>query len=107
MGRFRIRKRFRVLFLAAAAAVIAVPVGFALSPSLGPASPGLRGTFAAVPAANAWSFSGPRAVGGAAAVLVAPIDASGPIVDDVTDAAKLFLVGTLLIGAAAAVRKAP
>jgi hypothetical protein len=75
------RKRYRVLILAALVAALVVPVGFALS--LESPSPRTR------------TSSSSTAVISAAALL-----------EPVPDSAKLFLVGTMLFGLAAFVRKA-
>jgi hypothetical protein len=85
------RKRFRVLLLAAIVAGFIVPVGFALS--LDPS---------------------PRAHGGAATatagivpvLFVASHSSFGALFEPLPDAAKLLLVGTTLFGLAAALRKA-
>jgi hypothetical protein len=74
------RKRYRVLILAALVAALVVPVGFALS--LESPSPRTRA-------------SSSTAVFSAAALL-----------EPVPDSAKLFLVGTMLFGLAGFVRKA-
>jgi hypothetical protein len=92
------RKRYRVLVLASLVAAFVVPVGFALSLETGPGwrSDALPETFAA-PA-------------GIAATVVVPRSGAADIVRSfshpVPDAAKLFIVGSVLIGLAAAVRKA-
>jgi hypothetical protein len=105
MGRIRIGKRFRVSFLAAAAALLAVPLGFALSPGLEPRASGpLADT--AVPANAPRTVAVPASIGRPATIVIAPIKASGSPLDDVSDTGKLFLVGTVLVGAAVAVRKA-
>jgi len=83
------RKRFRVLLLAAIAAAFIVPVGFALS--LDPAPHG-------------------RADAGVAASVVPVMLVSGnaslsALFDPLPAAAKLLLAGTTLFGLAAAVRK--
>ena len=74
------RKRYRVLILAALVAALVVPVGFALSLE----SPAPRAQVSSV----------------AVAVATPAIPASVP------DSAKLFVVGTVLFGLAAFVRKA-
>jgi hypothetical protein len=71
------RKRYRVLFLAGLVAALVVPVGFALS---------IDSTLV--------SFAHP--------VVVAPANLPSW---SIPDAAKLFLVGAVLFGLAAAVRK--
>jgi len=74
------RKRYRILVLAALVAALIVPVGFALS--LESPAPRVRVSSAA---------ANPEA-----AVLPSPLP----------DSAKLFIVGTVLFGLAAFVRKA-
>ena len=84
--------------LAALVAAFVVPVGFALS----------------LESAPGWRSARPKAVVDAPALVVSSVVVSRPIVPDVTpsfsfpipDAAKLLVVGSLLIGLAAAVRKA-
>jgi len=91
------RKRYRVLVLASLVAAFVVPVGFALSLETGPGwrSSPLTETFAA-PAGVATTIVVPRS--GATDIMQA---FSYPV----PDAAKLFLIGSVLIGLAAAVRK--
>jgi hypothetical protein len=73
------RKRYRVLFLAALVAALVVPVGFALSLDSTPiASEVVQSAVAAPAVFPSWSMP---------------------------DAAKLFIVGTVLFGLAAAVKK--
>jgi hypothetical protein len=72
------RKRYRVLILAALVAALVVPVGFALS---------LESPVARTPMSST------------------AVDASA-LLYPVPDAAKLLLVGTMLFGLAAFVRKA-
>src|SRR2546425_1139807 len=100
------RKRYRVLMLAATAAALIVPVGFALSLESAPVTPQARFA-AAVPA------PAERVIPTAAATaLTAPISthfvspAAGSLFEAVPDAAKLLCVGTVLFGLAAAIRKA-
>jgi hypothetical protein len=105
----RIRKRFRVLFLAAAAATIVVPVGlsYTLEQNSSDGRAGRANT--AVLTSSFRSVTVPASIDESAAipavpgVLIAPIEPFD--LADVPDAAKLFLVGTLLVGAAAIVRK--
>jgi len=74
------RKRYRVLLLAALVAALVVPVGFALSIDSTPMTSRFAHPVVAAPRVlPPWSM---------------------------TDAAKLFFVGTVLFGLAAAVRKA-
>jgi hypothetical protein len=85
------RKRYRVLLLAALVAALVVPVGFALSLE----SPVAGAAHHAVVRAS--TLAAPSAV------------AAGPAVFSLTpvpDAAKLLLLGTMLLGLAAFVRKA-
>ena len=72
----RMRKRHRVLFLAALVAALVVPVGFALSLD---STPVIRSAVASPALLPSWSMP---------------------------DGAKLFVVGIVLFGLAAAVRKA-
>ena len=89
------RKRYRVLLLAAMVAALVVPVGFALSLE----SPATRtqASYGAVAATTAVTAS----------VLATPGHA-GPaaVLPPANDTAKLLLVGTILLGLAAFVRKA-
>jgi hypothetical protein len=74
------RKRYRVLLFAALVAALVVPVGFALSLDATPVATQFAHSGVSMPAAlPSWSMP---------------------------DAAKLFFVGTVLFGLAAAVRKA-
>jgi hypothetical protein len=109
------RKRYRVLLLAAIVAALVVPVGFALSleSSSGPArlrhlsvnsvtavdESGAPGTSVAVQSA---------AVASSVLVSRAAVDPPAAVIvpHSVPDSAKLLLVGTALFGLAAAVRKA-
>jgi len=76
------RKRYRVVMLAALVAALGVPVGFALS---------LDSTPVATQLIHTSMYSG---------AIAAPV-----LPSTMPDAAKLFGVGTLLFGLAAAVRK--
>jgi hypothetical protein len=80
------RKRFRVLLLAAVVAAFIVPVGFALS--LDPAPHARTNAAGVVPV-----------------MLVAGNSSLSSLLGPIPDAAKLLLVGTTLFGLAAAVRK--
>jgi hypothetical protein len=87
------RRRYRVLLLAALVAALVVPVGFALSPgdSLGrPAS----------------AHSDPGALVATSEMLVNGAAAITSLVLPLPDGAKLFFIGTALFGLAAVVRKA-
>jgi hypothetical protein len=93
-----VRKRFRVLLFAAIVAAVAVPVGFALSlesdtpRTYHPVRPVAVTTSSTVVAST---------------VVVAPaVTRADSSPRQVPDAAKLFLVGTVLFGLAAAVRRA-
>lgn len=86
------RKRFRILLLAAIVAALAVPVGFALS--LEPVS---------VPSAQYVTVAAPAA---ALPLLVGTARGSIAAAHTTEDAVKLLLVGSVLFGLAAAVRKA-
>jgi hypothetical protein len=98
----RIRKRFQVVFLAAAAATIVVPVGLSHTLEQGRAGSNAGRTNTAV-LSSSRVVTVPVSIDGPAAILVGPIEPYS--LADVPDAAKLFLVGTLLVGAAAVVRK--
>jgi len=91
------RKRFRVLLLASIVAAVVVPVGFALSLESGPSRIALSRSVATTTVSSAQ-----------AAPAVVPLGYStiASIVSPLPDGAKLFFVGTVLIGLAAAVRKA-
>ena len=94
------RKRFRVLLLAAVVAALIVPVGFALSLESGAATPHVRnGAVIAAPAAHS--------------VVSAPVTQSlyRPVPGSssgsaILEGAKLFVAGTVLFGLAAIVRRA-
>lgn len=92
----RVRRRYRVVVLAAIVAALVVPVGFALSLSSGSNRPSVT-VRAAVPA---------ESVATGASVLVGTGPVEKPFFDEFPDSAKLFLVGTMLVGLAIAVRKA-
>ena len=100
------RKRYRVLFFAALVAALVVPVGYALSVESTPPATTYTHYAAGVPTAASVASTT------VAAAVVAPIAIStaGPVsaspVYQVPDAAKLFGIGTVLFGLAAAVRKA-
>jgi len=100
------RKRYRVLFLAALVAALVVPVGYALSvettaPAVVPThyAAGVPSAATVVPAAAAVAVAAPIAIRAGA-----PAPASS--LYQVPDAAKLLGIGTVLFGLAAAVRKA-
>jgi hypothetical protein len=86
-----VRKRFRVLLLAAVVAAFVVPVGFALSIESESVTP---------------TYHAAAGITGAAPIWLG--NADGPVralLHPVPDAVKLILVGTTLFGLAAAVRK--
>ena len=91
----RVRRRYRVVVLAALVAALVVPVGFALSLSSN-SSRASVGARAVVPA---------ESVVTTLPVLRGTDPVEKPLFDDVPDAAKLFLVGTMLFGIAMVVRK--
>src|SRR5256885_17261182 len=97
------RKQYQMLMFAALVAQMVVPVGYALSVESTPVSTQARRT-AIVPAA-------PPGVP-AAAVVASPIairsdaERDTSMLHTVSDAAKLFGIGTVLFGLAAAVWKA-
>jgi hypothetical protein len=98
----RIRKRFRVFFLAAVVATIIVPVGFALSLRSAPlASPALMGG-----SPGAHSAALPAAAAVPATLVPAVDEGRGSFEDPLPDAARLFLAGAVLVGLAAVLRKA-
>jgi uncharacterized membrane protein len=100
------RKRYRVLIFAALVAALVVPVGYALSVESTPAATPHTHYAAVVPTAASVASTA------AAAAVVAPIAirTAGPesasSAYQMPDAAKLFGIGTVLLGLAAAVRKA-
>jgi hypothetical protein len=89
------RKRFRVLLLAAIVAAAAVPFGFALSVQSGQGTPRSRPNVLAT-----------ASVANTAGALVRTGDSSSvSFLRLIPDSAALFFVGAVLIGVAAAVRK--
>ncbi len=98
------RKRYRVLIIAAFVAALVVPVGYALS--LEPQSS--TATIARTSLVNATSaavVASPMIVHTNAAAVAASAP-SAPRLPEVPDAAKLLLVGTILFGLSALVRRA-
>jgi hypothetical protein len=91
-----VRKRFRVLLLAAIVAGFVVPVGFALSPEYETVT---RPQRAGLAITSATAVGMPALLGTSDRPFTS-------LLRPVPDAAKLLLVGTALIGLAAAVRKA-
>jgi len=92
------RKRYRVLILAALVAALVVPVGYALSIDSAPKAQRTR-YVVAIPAA-ATIVAAPRLMPHVADA--APNSPMSPL----GDSAKLLFIGTGLFGLAAAVRKA-
>jgi len=92
------RKRYRVLIFAALVAALVVPVGYALSIDSKPKTTHTR--YDVVPAANVHVVAAPvmmtRGADSTAEKILSPL----------SDAAKLLCIGTVLLGLAAAVRKA-
>jgi|SRR5438105_4426696 len=99
------RKRYRVLFFAALVAALVVPVGYALSVETPPATTHARYA-AVVPTAAAAVVPATAAAAVAAPITIRTGAASSSPLYEVPDAAKLFGIGTVLFGLAAAVRKA-
>jgi hypothetical protein len=83
------RKRYRIILLAALVAALVVPVGFALSLESTDSSPAAHPSYATV-----------------ATQTVATVPAAPTFSYSIPDEAKLFLVGTILFGLASAVRRA-
>jgi hypothetical protein len=92
------RKRYRVLVLAALVAALGVPVGYALSIDTAPKTPHARYR-AVIPAAA-------TVVASAVVIRRAGDAAPDTLVSPVAESAKLLCIGTVLFGLAAAVRKA-
>jgi hypothetical protein len=93
------RKRYRVLFFAALVAALVVPVGYALSVDSTQKTGAYKRYAAVVPTAST--------------VVAAPVmmrrtgdDTAAPVVSLMPDAGKLVCIGTVLLGLAAALRKA-
>lgn len=93
----RIRKRFRVLVLAAIVVTIVVPVGFALT--VRPESLMTR-----APVGESSAVGSFASVAVPARVLVTTGDGDA-VLDHVPDAARLFFMGAFLFGLASVVRK--
>jgi hypothetical protein len=89
------RKRYRVLLLAALVAALIVPLGFALSVNSKPAA-------ASAPQPSAGSVVVSAINGPLVSSPVAATSALPPV----ADSAKLMMVGAALIGLAAVVRRA-
>jgi hypothetical protein len=99
------RKRYRVLIFAALVAALVVPVGYALSVESMPAATTYTHFAAVVPAASVASTAAAAAVVAPIAMSTAGPQSASPVYQ-MPDAAKLFGIGTVLFGLAAAVRKA-
>jgi len=95
------RKRYRVLSLAAAVVALAVPLGFALSlePTIPPTAISSRGAADAAAAPVAMMVA-------VHAGKTAEYDTPSPADRTLPDAAALMFLGTVLVGLAAAVRRA-
>lgn len=93
------RKRIRVVILAAIVAAVVVPVGFALSLDSGAI---VRDMSPRTPVVVASSAAAPLA----APMIVTTRRNDVPLLSSVPDGAKLFIVGAMLFGLAAVVRKA-
>jgi len=100
-----IRKRYRVLFFAALVAALAVPVGFALSLDSAPIQTAHVRHLSATAVASSAAVAVTSSVV-LAAPTVQPVAGRALHVPVVPDAAKLLLVGSVLFGLAAFVRKA-
>jgi len=98
------RKRYRVLVLAAFVAALVVPVGYALS--LEPQTPAAKIARASlVNSTSATVVASPMMVHANAATIARAATSASPL-DAVPDAGKLLLVGTMLFGLSALVRRA-
>jgi hypothetical protein len=96
------RKRYRVLLFAALVAALVVPVGYALSVESTPIA-----THARYVAPAALAAVVPVAAVAVAAPRTLHVNSTEPVtLRPLSDAAKLFGIGTLLFGLAAFVRKA-
>jgi len=101
------RKRYRVLFFAALVAALVVPVGYALSVESTPSAVAPHARYAVVPTAAVATALPTAAASAVSAPIVVRTGASSAVpFFEVPDAAKLFAIGTVLFGLAAAVRKA-
>jgi hypothetical protein len=98
-----VRKRFRVLLLAAIVAAFVVPVGFALSPESESVTRTQRAALG-IPSASAVGI--PVLLGAKVSPLASIMRPAPDAAKPMADAAKLLLVGAALFGLAAAVRKA-
>jgi len=97
------RKRYRVLVIAAFVAALVVPVGYALSLEPQPTAKIARTTLAAAPSAAV--VVSPVMMHASAASVARSAAPASPFTS-VPDAGKLLLVGTILFGLSALVRKA-
>jgi hypothetical protein len=91
----RVRRRYRVVVLAALVAALVVPVGFALSVSAGAGRAGV--VRSETPAASV-------AIASPAAIITESTE--GSFFAQVDDSARLFVVGMMLVAVAIAVRRA-
>ena len=92
--------------MAAAAATVVVPVGLSFTLDQQARSRSTTNAAVSAPASHSLAVPPAASIGGPAAVLVVPTEPYRFGLEEVPDAAKLVFVGTLLVGAAAAVRKA-
>lgn len=95
------RKRFRVLLLAAVVAAVVVPVGFALS-----LESQSRSTQSVRASQTVLATTAPAAVISPAAISNGTWPVAAILRPVASDATKLLFVGTILFALAAAVRKA-
>jgi hypothetical protein len=103
------RKRYRVLIFAALVAALVVPVGYALSVESTPTATHAAAGYAAVATAGSVSIVPTAAAAAVVAPMAVHVSSDAPLASalrPVSDATKLFGIGTLLIGLAAVVRKA-
>jgi hypothetical protein len=99
------RKRYRVLILAALVAALVVPVGYALSVESTPVAQA-RHTSALQSVAASVVPTAATSIIAAPSAMRSGAPSSSSLFYQVPDAAKLFGIGTVLLGLAAAVRKA-
>jgi hypothetical protein len=98
------RKRYRVLLIAAFAAALVVPVGYALS--LEPQQPSARITRSPLRTPAAAAVVASPVVVHVTATAVGHDESPASPLASMPDAGKLLLVGTMLFGLSALVRKA-
>ena len=94
------RKRFRVMILAAIVAAVVVPVGFALSLDSAPAGVVAHARAAVAPSSPIVALGSPTVK------FAAPMIGSvSPLLPMIPDGARLFFAGTVLFGLAAVLKK--